>query len=203
MKGIHQTSAALCLVASLFCFSTNSLANTYGEPFNFYEPAPNKILSNVEKYHLNQGIDKVKQGKYEYAWSEFAFMLHYFPNHPKALQLISDLSVQMENPARAERYFERAIRLYPNESETHALHGIFLHKLGRYQESVDAYKRAIALNDKPVDYHYNLGLAYYEMKDFKEALQQAEIAYNKGYPLPGLKDKLKAVDVWPKESKKS
>lgn len=203
MKGIQRTTVNLCLIFSaMFGVNANVSAN-YGEPFNFYEPAPDKVLSNVEKYHLNQGIDKVKQGKYEYAWSEFAFMLHYFPNHPRALQLISDLSIQMESPERAERYFERAIRLYPQESETYALHGVFLHKLQRYEEAIEAYAKAIALNDKPVDYHYNLGLSYLAIKDYDNALQQAKIAYNKGYPLPGLKDKLKAVNVWQESKQKS
>ena len=92
MKGIQRVLTILCLSAAIIlCFTAKVSAN-YGEPFNYYVPAPSKILENVEKYHLNQGVDKVKQGKYEYAWSEFAFMLHYFPNHPKALEWLGELA---------------------------------------------------------------------------------------------------------------
>lgn len=203
MKGVRQIVAASLVSAGiLLCYPAQTMAN-YGEPFDFYVPAPSNLLENVEKYHLSQGIDKVKQGKYEFAWSEFAFMLHYFPNHPRALELIGDLSLQMETPERALRYFETAIRLFPEQAETHALFGVFLHKLGRYDEAVESYQRALAHNDKVVDYHYNLGLAYFALKDYKNALEQATIAYNKGYPLPGLKDKLKAVESWPTLSQKS
>lgn len=203
MKGVrHIFAAGVISACVVLCYPAKVAAN-YGEPFNFYEPAPSKLLENVEKYHLNQGIDKVRQGKYEYAWSEFAFMLHYFPNHPKALELIGDLSIQMETPDQARRYFETAVRLYPNQAETHALFGVFLHRLGQYQQAIESYQRAIALNDKVIDYHYNLGLAYFAQKDYQNALEQATIAYNKGYPLPGLKDKLKAVDAWPTLSHKS
>lgn len=194
MKGIHQPLLA-CFLACFLIMPTPALAN-YGEPFNYYEPAPSKILSNVEKYHLEQGRDKVRQGKYEYAWSEFSFMLHYFPNHPVALQHIGELSMQMEDPARAERYFERALRLYPSEDETYALYGVFLHKTKRYEEAVEAYTKAIALNDKPVEYHYNLGLTYFEMELYNQALTEAQIAYNQGYPLLGLKNMLKDAKVW-------
>ncbi len=203
MKGIRSALTFLCLsAATVLCFTAKVSAN-YGEPFNYYVPAPSKLLENVEKYHLNQGIDKVKQGKYEYAWSEFAFILHYFPNHPKALELVGDLSIQMEGTERAERYFETALRLFPNESETHALHGVFLHKLEKFEEAVNAYQKAIALNDKVIDYHYNLGLSYFALKDYNKANTQASIAYGKGYPLPGLQNKLEAVNAWSKPSKKS
>ena len=192
MKGIHSLLKTLSILALVSLNSSPLFAN-YGEPYNFYQPAPSNLLENVEKYHLNQGVEKVRQGKYEYAWSEFAFMLHYFPNHPKALQQAANLSIQMESPDRAERQFERAIRLYPNEAETHALYGIFLHNLKKYELAIEEYKKAIALNSHVIDYHYNLGLAYFALKDYQNARIEAEIAYNKGYPLPGLKDKLKSV----------
>lgn len=203
MRGICKLNVASCLSTCLLYFMTLNVYANYGEPFNYYLPAPSNILENVEKYHLSQGIDKFKQGKYEYAWSEFAFMLHYFPNHPKALKLIGELSIQMENPSRAERYYETALRLFPDESETHAVYGIFLHRLEKYTQATEAYQRAIALNDKAVDYHYNLGLAYYALNDFEKAHAQATIAYNKGYPLPGLKDKLKQANAWPDLPQKS
>jgi hypothetical protein len=43
---------------------------------------------------------------------------------------------------------------------------------------------------------YNLGLAYVEIKRYPEALEAAHKAYALGFPLPGLRDRLKSVNAW-------
>jgi len=177
------------------CFIAIAHASA-GEPYNYYVPAPDRLLENVEKYHLQQGIDKIKKGQFEYAWSEFAFMLHYFPNHPLALQHISSLSRQIEKTSRAQKYFDRAIKLYPQESATYALYGIFMHKTENYEEAITQYKRAIQLDDTPAEYHYNLGLSYLALEQYDNANYSAQKAYALGYPLPGLKNQLIAAGAW-------
>ncbi len=193
MKGFQQLVWATSI--SMAIMSSPAQA-AYGEPFNYYEPAPDKILENVEKYHLGQGIEKARTGKYEYAWSEFAFMLHYFPNHPVALTQIGNLSIQMENPKRAEKYFDNAIRLFPHEANTYALQGVFLHNQGHFDKAIESYEKALKLNDTPLEFHYNLGLALFATEDYQASLEHAQKAYQHGYPLPGLKEKLKSVSVW-------
>lgn len=196
MKIVRFLTIAFCLI------HLNTFANS-GEPYNYYVPAPDKLLENVEKYHLQQGISKVKKGQFEYAWSEFAFMLHYFPNHPHALRLISDLAIQMEDTARPIKYFERAIKLYPNEAPTYALYGVFLHKNGKLEDAISYYKKAIQIDKKPAEFHYNLGLAYLEMNDLENAFLAAQTAYRLGYPLPALKEKLMAKGAWKSDADKT
>jgi predicted Zn-dependent protease len=111
----------LCLI------STCSVA----APINYYQAATTEWLAQTEHYHLQQGIEKAKLGQFEYAWSEYAFMLHYFPNHPRALELMGNLSIQMKQPDRASKYFERAIALYPNDDATQAMYNEFLQKINK------------------------------------------------------------------------
>lgn len=185
----------LATLLSLILFATSAVANA-GEPYNYYVPAPDRLLENVEKYHLQLGIDKLRAGQYEYAWSEFAFMLHYFPNHPIALQYISEISMQTEQHEKAKRYFERAIKLYPQESATYALYGIFMHKIAAFELAISYYQQAIALDDTPAEYHYNLGLSYLALDQYEQANQAAQKAYHLGYPLLGLKNQLVAKGAW-------
>jgi len=49
--------------------------------------------------------------------------------------------------------------------------------------------------------HYNLGLLYLDTKRPNKALEQAKIAYRGGYPLEGLKMRLKDAGVWPNKQK--
>jgi tetratricopeptide (TPR) repeat protein len=172
------------------------------DAFNYYQAPPSDLLQKVEKYHLQQGISQAKQGKFEYAWSEYAFMLHYFPNHPRALQLMGELSIQMEQTSRAMKYFERALSLYPDDAVTYGLYGKFLHKMGLYQDAVKQYQKAAALDNHHAEYHYDLGLAYFALKDFDKANRAAQIAYQQGISLITLKEQLIAANAW-KPSKKN
>jgi hypothetical protein len=50
-----------------------------------------------------------------------------------------------------------------------------------------------------MDVHYNLGLFYIEAREFDKAVFHAKEAYSLGYPLPGLKNRLKQLGHWPAE----
>lgn len=195
MINLHKLSYKILLILCCSLIGFKAIGSQ-GEPYDYYVPAPDRLLENVEKYHLQQGIDKVKQGKFDYAWSEFAFMLHYFPNHPRALQLISDLSLQMEQTNRAIKYFDRALRLYPNNSATYALYGVFLHKLEKYELAIEQYTKALYLDNSSAEYYYNLGLAQFALQQYEQSNISAQKAYQKGYPLPALKEKLIAKGAW-------
>jgi len=41
-----------------------------------------------------------------------------------------------------------------------------------------------------------MGLIYFDLKDYDKALSFAHRAYGSGFPLPGLRDKLKKVGKW-------
>jgi tetratricopeptide (TPR) repeat protein len=172
-----------------------ALAN-YGEPYDYYVPAPDRLLENVEKYHLNLGISKVKAKQYKEAWPEFGFMLHYFPNHPKALQHMSELSVLLGNETEAIKYFDQAVKLYPTHAATYGLWGTFLHRTGKINEAIDKYQQALKMDPNQPEMSYNLGLAYFSQKNYKKANQLAQKAYEQGYPLQGLKKQLQKNGAW-------
>ena len=111
----------------LICLSFgNAFANQ--KPLNYYESLSNLTLKQMEKYHLAQGIEKTKEGHWEYAISEYAFILHYFPNHPQVLALLSDLSIKHHQTERAAKYFERAVILFPQDRKTEEMYKTFLEK---------------------------------------------------------------------------
>jgi tetratricopeptide (TPR) repeat protein len=61
---------------------------------------------------------------------------------------------------------------------------------------VRRFKEANGLLGDDLNVHYNLGLAYFELKDYDQALEHAKRAYALGHPLPGLRDKLKRAGKW-------
>ena len=60
----------------------------------------------------------------------------------------------------------------------------------------DANEAALAAAGDNANVHYNLGLAYVDLKRYDKALDSAHAAYRLGFPFPGLKNKLQRVGAW-------
>ncbi|MCO6439775.1 MAG: tetratricopeptide repeat protein [Nitrococcus mobilis] len=163
----------------------------YGNDF------PPGLLVNVEKYHLEPGRDKLSHGRYSYAMADARFMLAYFPNNPNALKLAMEIALQWpEHNTEAEPFFEKAIDSYPQHGETYLIYGVYLHRLGKVEDAVAEYKKAIERDPRSAEAHYNLGLALVALDRFDEANVAAHKAYALGHPLPGLKNELKSHGAW-------
>lgn len=159
--------------------------------------APGGLLTNVEKYHLEPGRDKLQHGRYAYAMADARFMLAYFPNNPDALKLAMEIALQWPgNEMAAKPFFEKAINSYPQHGQTYLIYGVYLHRLGKTEEAVAEYKKAIKRDPRSAEAHYNLGLALVALGHLKEANDAAHKAYALGHPLPGLKNKLKSKNAW-------
>ena len=178
----------------------------WNDPHDYYRARQEntyKLLLNVEKYHMSQGVDKLRAGRMRYAYGDFDFILRYYPNHPRALLLMGNLSLITHNPEQADRYFKKALSLFPDHAETYAIYGIFLQKQGKLKQAIMQYQRALKMNPDSSETHYNLGLAFFQLKDFQSAKAHAETAYRLGFPLPGLRNKLISAGIWKAPKKTS
>ena len=63
-------------------------------------------------------------------------------------------------------------------------------------EAVAAYRRALELAPESVTAHYNLGLAYIDLKQYDLANQHAQKSYQLGVSLPGLRTRLEKLGKW-------
>lgn len=167
---------------------------------NYYDPGAKELLRNVNIYHIIQGTEKMSKGRghYQYAYDDFAFMLHYFPNHPRALELMGQLSLLMGQPEIGEDYYKKAFETYPKSIKppTYVNYGRFLYQVGKVRESIEAYKTALSMNPDMAEAHYHIGLAYFASKDYKLANEHAQRAYAKGSKETELRDKLTSVKAW-------
>jgi tetratricopeptide (TPR) repeat protein len=161
-----------------------------------------QALRNVEQYHLGPGVAKMKAGQYSFAHEDFAFMLGYFPNHPQALALMSELcdlkwkDFRKDFLCEMEPRFAMAIAINPNASQTFLVYGLHLQRVNRLPQAIESYKKSIALYPESANAHYNLGLAYFDTKQFDLANRHANLSYALGMRLPGLRDKLTRAGQW-------
>lgn len=199
----------VCLVLGTLCIPKMVLAdgedcgdlkNAYG-PYDYRTISPTP-LHLVESAHFTPNVERLVAGQSGYLGGDLDYTLRAIPNHPRAIVSMANLAFRdKKDPPKGSRYtvhcwFDRAIRLAPDDPKIRTAHGYYLSRKGKYQEAVDAFRYALELGADDGNTHYNLGLAHFNLKQYEEAMQQAELAELRGFPLQGLKNKLKAVGKW-------
>jgi len=64
----------------------------------------------------------------------------------------------------------------PNDATSHERLGYILEKLGRQEEAIEEYKKAITIDSNFIQAHANLGFSYYALKLYKESIESFESA---------------------------
>ena len=197
--GAAIMAAAQAAGAANYC---GELTNAYG-PFDYRtraEHAENFHL--VESAHYTPDVANGIRGNSSTIGGDLDYTLRAIPNHHLALATMARVAVRtkaiMLQGAKypVECYFERAMRFAPNDGGVRAEFGNYMYALGKPDKAFDAFKDAAAMEPENAAINYNLGLAYFQKKNYAEALTYAKKAYALGFPLPGLKNKLIAVGKW-------
>jgi len=165
---------------------STALANDY---FNADTEGPIRgRLESVENYHMGRGlIEKIAKGEYKYALQELDFVLTYFPNHPRGLQLLTSVAVLIKNRALPIPFFEKAIALYPDRAITCAQYGWYYVTIDRLDIGIHKLKDAIEMDPKLTAAYVWLAQAYEKKGNLQLAREAAKRAKELGYneKLPG------------------
>ncbi len=173
-------------------------------PFDYTDPVDRSSPSRipiVERHHFNMDIQTLKGGQTgAYIMNDLDYLLRAVPNHHRGLYTMARLFNSGEKVVggrwSADCYFQRALRFRPADGVVYMLYGIFLSKRGEAEKALENYQQALKLLPDSAELHYNVGLLYFDQKDYEKAMAFAEKAYALGYPLPGLRDSLKRKNAW-------
>ncbi|HEY0587557.1 MAG TPA: tetratricopeptide repeat protein [Pseudoduganella sp.] len=169
---------------------------------DYYNAQDAKGLSVVETFHFGPQVETLQRGMSGALGGDIGYTLAHFPNHPRALSAMARLALRTgkNRPPGAmhtvECYFERAIAFVPADGVTRALFGAYLLSLRRDADAIAQLQAALEIQPGNASAWYNLGLAQVRRKDWPAALDAAHKAYGLGFPLPGLRQKLKAARAW-------
>ena len=190
MNGAHAAQA-----------ECGSLENGFG-PFD-YRTATQKQRETVERYHFTSNVEQLRKGESTVRIAgDIGYTLRAFPNHPRALAAMAELGRREKaSQPKGSQYtidcwFARAITFRPEDGSVHLVYGIALLKAGQRKEAIEELNKANALLPDNANVNYNLGLAYLEVKDYDKSLAHAKRAYELGFPLPGLRNRLKQAGKW-------
>lgn len=214
MNGL--STRALWLVAALLFLGAphvhaeledcGDLANTYG-PYDYQTAASSatarSALQLVEAYHFTPEVERLIRGKTTPTPApDIEFTLRVFPNHPRALLAMMNLGfkTKRDKPFLSSYtvgcWFDRAERLRQDDGTVQILYGVYLLRKGEPEAAIGKLLRAQELSGENANIHYNLGLAYFDLRDYDQALAHAHAAYGLGFPLPGLRSKLEGIGKW-------
>jgi len=126
---------------------------------------------------------------------EDQFTLGHIPDtHPMHAEIAAHMGLAHRDLGQKEaalRYLDMAIDGCPTCSIGYQAKAMFYRDAAQpaqAREVLEAGNRA--LEDKSAVIHYLLGLVLMDLKDFAAAQEHARRAYELGYPLPGLRDRL-------------
>ena len=197
------------------CGSLDSSGRGNIGPWDYHDPSsrvptgedPMGRIKRVENVHFKpkwEFIDPKEPS--EEIGNQTIYTLLVFPNHPRALWTLSRLEKQ-RGPLKnysyqnsiwvprltADCFFDRAFRFRQDQAITWMLYGMHLHSRGNLKDSKGAYGKAEELGEDSTPFHYNYGLLLADAREIDAAEAHARIAYARGYPLKGLKDRLKKL----------
>jgi tetratricopeptide (TPR) repeat protein len=178
-----------------------NLQNSFG-PFD-YRFARLADKQVVEKHHFDANVDMLRKGVTDTRIAaDIDYTLRVFPNHARALWAMSRLGAREKKDKlpganyTVDCYFDRAIRFQANDGDVRLVYGLHLIRKGQREAAVRELETAAELGKGVANLHYNLGLAFLDLQQYDRALAEAKTAYGLGFPLPGLRDKLRAAGKW-------
>lgn len=158
----------------------------------------------VESAHFTPDVENLVKGNTsETPVHDLDYTLRAWPNHHRALltairlQLnINKKIVRYKLGVPPECYLQRAINYSPQDPAIYSLYGYFLRKIGRLEEAVNYYKKALDIDAENAKISYSFSLLLIDLKRYDDAVKYAKIAYQDKQTPKGLKQKLEKLGAW-------
>jgi tetratricopeptide (TPR) repeat protein len=139
--------------------------------------------------------DSVKRFRLVQAVDEHGQALRACPaSNPFSANITTNLAmvyVEQGKTTEALQSLDQTIAAHPTYDGAYIAKSILLKRSGKADASRNVLLQgAEATGDGSAELHYALGLSYANTKEYEKAVEHARRAYELGYPLPGLRNKL-------------
>ncbi|HKA17894.1 MAG TPA: tetratricopeptide repeat protein [Blastocatellia bacterium] len=126
--------------------------------------------------HFALGYVLWKLRKYDEAESAFRSEIAHNPDHPRSIYYLGNIAVVRGDWKAALPLLERAAAAMPQSFDAHYDFGKALLRDGQVTQAASELQKAIAVNAKNSSAHYQLALAYRQMKREDEAQREFSLA---------------------------
>jgi tetratricopeptide (TPR) repeat protein len=167
-----------------------------------YRLTPPDEIEFIEVRHFPSHVERLIRGEKGTIAGDIAYTLRAFPNHPRALRSAAELTrrnggvMPKDLQYSVACWFDRAVAYRPDDTSVRIVWGFELLKSKQNAAALEQAGIAEKLAKGNPQFHYNVGLLYFELKEYEKSMANAKIAYEQGFNLPGLKDKLTKAGKW-------
>jgi tetratricopeptide (TPR) repeat protein len=117
---------------------------------------------------------------------------------PNVAVVMAQTRFENKEPDAAVKILEQAIEAQPQRTEAYEALAAIYRKQRNTARALEVLERAdTAVTGQSAEITYNLGLLQVEAGKLDAAVESARRAYELGYPLPGLRNKLQKLGHWP------
>lgn len=175
------------------------LANGYG-PFDARKE-PDK-LPIVLGAHFTPQVEMLIKGNAGYLGGDIDYTLRAIPNYHRALISMMRLGERekQDKPSNmrytVDCWFQRATTFAPDDAIVRMIYSTYLNSKGRLPDANTQLEIATAYAKDNAFTHYNIGLHYFDLKNYDKALAQAHKALELGFPQIELREQLRSVGKW-------
>jgi tetratricopeptide (TPR) repeat protein len=143
------------------------------------------VLCKTAEELVQEGIQLHDSGKYKEAIAKYEEALKLDPENEGVFYEIAFSSWALKDYAKAVEYDDKLINgksKYMGKAYT--MKGNILDEQGKPEEAIKLYKDAVKICERDNMLHYNMGLTYFNMKNYDEAEKCAETALslNRNHP---------------------
>ncbi len=134
-----------------------------------------------------QGVRAVNEGKYAVALTALRQAVALDPTVPVYWDTLGMAHLQLGQPGNALESFDRAVEIDPRYGDAHFHRGTALAEARRWEDAVASYRKALTLPTLtvPNQAHQNLGLALYNLKQYRDAEDELRFAINLDQKMQG------------------
>lgn len=130
----------------------------------------NKASSDI-KLKFDSAFQLYQNGSLRNAEKICKTLLSVCPAHAEALHLLGTIAHQIGDRNKSLALFVQASEIDPGNPIFHCSHGEVLKELGRLEESIRCYHKALAIKPDFAEAYYNLGNLYHLRKLYSEAIR--------------------------------
>lgn len=181
--------------------SCGLLSNGNNGPFDYRTDRDKYLI--VTGAHFRPEVEMLIRGTTgEGPGGDLSYTLRAIPNNHRALIAMMRLGEKVKTPRPSgsqytiECWFDRAVRFRPDDSIVRMIYSTYLNKNGRAPEATTQLEIATTYAKDSAFTHYNIGLHYFDLKNYEKALIQAHKAIELDFTQTALRDKLQSVGKW-------
>lgn len=212
--GFQRPTAWLRMIAWALCLmaATPAIAQTAGSScgplFSEGQYGPFDYRTDRDKLpivlgaHFTPEVEALVRGKTSTIGADIDYTLRAIPNNHRALMAMMRLGEKQKTPQpvgsrySVQCWFERAITFRPDDAVVRMIYSGYLGKQGRLPEANAQLELATVHAKDNAFTHYNIGLHYFDLKNYDKALAQAHQAIALGFGQTALREQLQRVGKW-------